>query len=72
MTSYGYGKIIGAVVLANTRNSSGNLLSKLGPVTVNALDPRFGNSGFYYNSCWVNAVQNPTSYKVLSFREIRQ
>ena len=69
MTSYGYGKIVGAVVLANTTDTSSN--PKLRPVTFNALNSQ-GNLGFYYNSCWVNAVQKLTPYKALSFREIPQ
>ena len=30
------------------------------------------SNGIYYSSCWVNYVQSPYSYKVLSFHEIRQ
>ena len=69
MTSYGYGKITGAVVLANTTDASSN--PKLGAVTFKALNSQ-GNLGFHYNSCWVNAVQKLTPYKTLSFREIPQ
>jgi Tfp pilus assembly protein PilX len=31
-----------------------------------------GGNGVYYNSCWINYVQKPTSYVVLSSKEISQ
>lgn len=31
-----------------------------------------GGNGLYYNSCWINYVQKPTSYVVLSSKEISQ
>jgi Tfp pilus assembly protein PilX len=31
-----------------------------------------GGNGVYYNSCWINSVQKPTNYVVLSSKEISQ
>lgn len=79
--NYGYGQILGAVVLAKTRDSGGNLLSNLGPVTFKVCltstcnypaDARNGNRGFWYDSCWIQAALPPAGYKVLSFHEISQ
>jgi hypothetical protein len=58
----------GAIFVANTLNSSGQPLASLGPASFSINGG--GGSGINYNSCWVNQVQQPTTYKVLSFREI--
>jgi hypothetical protein len=70
-TKSGDGEIDGAVFIAQTRDSSGNLLSTLGPASFSqgAAGPHSGK-GIYYNSCLVRAAQGPLTYKVLSFREI--
>ncbi len=65
-TGSGGGGFLGAVVVASTRDAGGN--------------PNFGAASWVtssgatikYSSCWVNAVQPPISYKILSFREIPQ
>jgi hypothetical protein len=65
-TGSGGGGFFGAVVVASTRDAGGN--------------PNFGAASWVassgatikYSSCWVNNVQPPISYKVLSFREIPQ
>jgi len=66
---HGSGGITGAVFVAETRDSSGNLLPALqatfGPSSGSAL----GN-GINYSSCWVRTAQGPLTYKVLSFHEI--
>lgn len=66
---HGTGGIYGTVFVAQTRDSSRNLLSSLqatfGPSS--GSDP--GN-GITYNSCSVKAAQGPLTYKVLSFHEI--
>src|SRR5208282_6430779 len=31
-------------------------------------DQSGGGTGFFYSSCWIKAVQNPVSFKILSFR----
>jgi len=72
MPSYGYGKIYGAVFVARTRHSDYSLRASLGNIIFDITNPNNGNSGFYYNSCWVQAVLPSASYKVLSFHEISQ
>lgn len=70
----GSGGIQGAVVVAKTRDSSGNLLpgTMLGSPFFGTLSSFGSNPGFgiSYNSCWAQSAQGPLSYKVLSFREI--
>jgi Tfp pilus assembly protein PilX len=63
------GKINGAVVVAKTRDNSGNPLSTLGASSVNLTG---GGSGIRYASNWVNSLQSMMPYQVLSFREIQQ
>jgi hypothetical protein len=58
----------GAVFVAKTRDSSGNLLTNLGP-------PIFdwsggGGNGIAYNSCSINNATNNQTYRVLSFHEV--
>jgi len=66
----GNGEFDGAMFVANTRDSSGNILLTLGPAsyTLNSA----ASDGVYYNTCWINKVQKPVTYKVISFREIQQ
>ena len=75
----------GAVFLAKTHDSSGNLLSALGATSFSQTGSsgNFGR-GINYNSCWISGnpgnpliqgvrgplINGPLSYKVLSFREI--
>jgi hypothetical protein len=66
----GSGEFDGAVFVATTRDASGNQLANFG--TTNFDISGGGGNGIYYNSCWVNKVQQPPSYQVLSFREISQ
>lgn len=79
----GSGRIDGAVVVAQTRDAAGNLLPdpNLGPASVNfdsSFEPTtgpynpLGPPGIYYNPCIVTQSLAPTSYRVLSFREITQ
>jgi hypothetical protein len=74
ISSYGYGKVDGAVLVAKTRADDGDLLSSLGDANFSVPDPNYGNSGIYYNSCWVNAATQVQAkgFKVLSFHEISQ
>lgn len=65
----GQGQINGAMLIANTRDSLGNLLSALGPVSFTQTG---GGNGIRYSSNWVNAAQRLLPYQVLSFREIPQ
>jgi hypothetical protein len=73
----GSGGIQGAVVVAATRDASGNLLpgAVLGPPSFTSLGSNT-NLGIIYNSCWTQVasasagIKVPLNYKVLSFREI--
>ncbi len=67
----GNGRIDGAMLVAQTRDSSGTVLAgpNLGAVTV-SFAPTTGGYGIYFNSCWINAALSPTKLRVLSFREI--
>jgi len=70
-TRGGTGEIDGAVFLAQTRDSSGNLLPSLGAASFSQTGP--GNNagqGINYNSCWARAAQGPITYKVIAFKEI--
>ena len=58
----------GAIFVANTLDSSGHELASLGPASFSINGG--GGSGINYNSCWVKNVQQPPTYKVLSFREL--
>jgi hypothetical protein len=62
-------EIDGTMIVAQTRDSSFQLLSSLGPATVNWTN---GKGGFFYDSCWINNAMAAFPYKVLSFREIPQ
>lgn len=75
------GQINGAVLLAKTVDDSGNPLSTLGPANFQFFNPghtdpgdpaTVASLGVRYSSCWINAVQMRTNYRILSFREINQ
>ena len=78
--SYANTQIQGAVLLAKTVDASGNPLPLLSPPASSSFNftspsppptPPNGNYyGIYYSSCWIQAVQSPTKYQVLSFHEI--
>jgi hypothetical protein len=63
----GSGSFNGAIFTATTRDANGVQLANFG--TANFDITGGGGNGVYYNSCWVNKVQQPPSYTVLSFRE---
>ena len=67
-TGSGGGGFFGAVIVARTRDALGNTLPNFGPTSWVAS----GGTTIKYSSCWVNNVQSPITYKVLSFREIPQ
>jgi hypothetical protein len=70
----GSGAINGAVLVARTRDNSGNLLSgpNLGYSYVN-FNPSMGGVGVNYSNCWVQKSQvSRSNYKILSFHEIGQ
>lgn len=62
----GSGQFNGAIFVANTDGSNGTW----GPsdFTING----GGGNGLYYNSCWINQVQKPITYKMLSSKAIPQ
>jgi hypothetical protein len=68
------GEIDGAILVAKTRDSSGNLLPNLGPASFTSASDG-GGLGIYYSSCWIRAVagpQKPLTYKVLSYHQLSQ
>ena len=66
----GNGQFDGAIFVATTRDGSGHPLSGFG--TTNFDISGGGGNGIYYNSCWINKVQQPPKYQILSFREIAE
>jgi hypothetical protein len=60
----------GAVLLAKTKDSNGNLLSTVGPTLLDWAGG--GGNGVSYSTGCINNAQNNTSYRVLSFREIQE
>lgn len=57
----GNGQLQGAVFLANTSGSP------FFDFTTSS-----GSNGIYYSSCWIQAAQPTSSYKILSFHEVSQ
>jgi hypothetical protein len=68
-TQNGTGQINGVLLIAQTRDASGNLLSALGPASFKQTG---GGKGIHYSSKAVAAAQGLAPYQVLSFREIAQ
>lgn len=70
----GIGGVNGAVLVAKTRDATGNLLpgTALGSAFYGSQTSFGSNPGFgiSYNSCMVNSAKGPLSYKVLSFHEV--
>lgn len=69
----GNGRIDGAVLVAQTRDSSGNVLPgpNLGASSVTTTS-NMGGYGIYFDSCEINAALSPTKMRLLSFRDIPQ
>jgi len=68
----GIGRIDGALMVAQSRDPvTGNVLPdpNLGSSSV-IFNPTTGGYGIYYNSCTILQAQMPSSYRILSFREI--
>lgn len=63
----GNGSFNGAIFTATTRDAAGNPLPNFGVTNFDISGG--GGNGIYYNSCWINKVQQPPSYQILSFRE---
>ena len=70
----GGGSFNGAMLIAQTRNSSGNLLTgpNPGPATFTDTSTSTVGRGYYYNCSWIQSSQPVPSYQVLSFHEIAQ
>ena len=70
-TRNGVGVLVGAVFVAKTLDSSGNLLPdpNLGGASFTQTG---GGAGIQYNSSWVRTTQALLPYQILSFREIAQ
>jgi hypothetical protein len=66
------GEIDGAIVVAKTRDSSGNLLLTLGSASYKPNDLSNGGLGIFYNSCLIKAAEKPLTYKVLSYHQLSQ
>ncbi|HMD07111.1 MAG TPA: pilus assembly PilX N-terminal domain-containing protein [Candidatus Acidoferrum sp.] len=68
------GTFNGATLIAQTLDSSGNLLPgpHPGPATFNDTLSGSVGRGFVYNCGWIQRAQAPLTYKILSFHEIRQ
>jgi Tfp pilus assembly protein PilX len=69
----GTGVIDGAMLVAQTRDPvTGNPLPdpNLGASSVVFLSGSDGGKGIYYNTCWIQMAQSPTTFARLSFREI--
>jgi hypothetical protein len=76
-TKSGLGEIDGAVFIAQTRSTSGTLLTSLGAASFSQTGGSNSGNGIRYNSCWIRGAgvpgaQGPLNYKILSFREITQ
>jgi len=72
--SNGGGQFNGAMLIAKTLDSSGNLLPGPNPgsATFNDSTTSFVGRGYFYNCSWIQAAEAPLTYKVLSFHEIPQ
>jgi hypothetical protein len=68
------GTFNGAMLVAQTRDSLGNLLPGPNPGPASFNDTLSGNvgRGIVYNCAWIRAAEAPLTYKVLSFHEIPQ
>jgi len=67
------GLFSGAMLIAQTRDSSGNLLPgpNPGPATFNDTGTGGVGQGVFYNCSAILAAEAPSTYKVLSFHEIQ-
>ena len=70
-TKAGVGGIDGAVFIAKTRDSSGNILPALGASSFSQTGSGSNlGRGINFNSCVALSAQGPITYKVISFKEI--
>lgn len=71
-TKSGSGEFDGAFLTANTVDAAGNVLSPNFGTSTMLFGPSMGSEGIRYSSCWVQASQPTSGYKILSFHEISQ
>jgi Tfp pilus assembly protein PilX len=64
----GNGEFDGTVLVANTRDSSGNVLPTLGNPFVNWSGG--GGNGIYYNQCAINDITGALGFQTLASREL--
>jgi hypothetical protein len=69
-TKSGTNQLNGAMLIAKTVDISGNPLATFGPSSFSQTKGTPSGYGIYYSTCNVQAAQQPSTYKVLSFREI--
>ena len=69
-TRGGSNQFNGAILIAKTVDNSGNPLATFGPSSLSETGGNPSGRGIYYSTCNIKAAQQPTTYKVLSFREI--
>jgi hypothetical protein len=71
-TKIGRGQFNGAMLIANTRDGLGNLLSTFGAASYSQTGDVSQSNGYgiYYSSCWINLAMPALGYKILSFHEI--
>jgi hypothetical protein len=69
-TKGGTGQFNGEMLIANTRDSSDNILSAFGPAYFSQTGAAPSGYGIYYSNCYVKWAQPPMPYQVLSFHEI--
>jgi hypothetical protein len=69
-TRSGANQLNGAMLIAKTVDNSGNPLATFGPASFSQTTGNPSGHGVYYSTCNIKAAQQPTTYKVLSFREI--
>jgi hypothetical protein len=74
----GSGDFHGAMLLANTVNTTTSPYTPLSPPTVApgvpnyAFTPGSGGNGIYYSNCWIQTSIPSGGYKILSFHEVAQ
>lgn len=71
-TKGGAGEFDGAFLTANTLDANGNVLSPNFGTTTMLFGPNMGGNGMRFSSCWIQAAQPTSGYKILSFHEISQ
>jgi hypothetical protein len=69
-TRGGTNQLNGAMLIAKTVDSSGNPLAAFGPSSFSQTGGNPSGRGIFYSTCNIIAAQQPSTYKVLSFREI--